>query len=136
MALSFFKKKPTEGKKAEGEKREKEKMEKSKSEAPAPKKIKKGTHAAYRILKSLHVTEKATDLNKNNQYVFEVFPKANKSEIKNAIEGVFNVEVIGVNIVRIPAKRRRLGRTLGWKKSYKKAIIRIKEGQKIDILTK
>lgn len=122
MKFPFFKKKPAERKKAEGEKREKEKMEKSKSEAPAPKKIKKGTHAAYRILKSLHITEKATDLNKNNQYVFEVFPKANKSEIKNAIEGVFNVEVIGVNIVRTPAKRRRLGRTLGWKNLIKKRL--------------
>ena len=133
MKLSFFKKKKTEVKKVAKEKKE---TEKSETEVRAPKKIKKGTSAAYRVLKSPHITEKATDLNKKNQYVFEVFPRANKSEIKKAIEGVFNVEVLGVNIVKIRAKKRRLGRTSGWKKASKKAIIRIKEGQKIDILSK
>jgi large subunit ribosomal protein L23 len=136
MDLSFFKKKAKEEKNIRKEKEGKEKMEKQKAEPVTQKKIKKGINSAYRILKSLHVTEKATDLNKSNQYVFEVFSKANKPEIKKAIELAFNVEVIGVNIVKIPAKRRRLGKTLGWKKAYKKAIVRIKKGQKIDILAK
>jgi len=136
MALSFFKKKKEEEKKTEKGKEEKKNLEKPKIEPATTKKIRKGTAGAYRILKSLHVTEKATDLSKNNQYVFEVFPEANKTEIKKAVEGTFNVEVRGVNIVKTPAKKRRSGKTFGWKSGCKKAIVRVKEGQKIDILPK
>jgi len=106
-----------------------------KVEAPKRKRGKK-TGRAFGILKSFHVTEKATDLSKNDQYVFEVFPKANKPEIKKAIEEIFDVDVISVNIVKTPSKRRRLGRTFGWRKGHKKAIVKIKKGQKIDILPK
>src|SRR4030042_2770297 len=133
MALSFFKKQKKEEKKAE-KLEKKPVIEKSeKTEISKPKKGKKiGT--AYRILKSLHVTEKATDLSKNDQYVFQVFPGANKSEIKKVVEEVFNVEVIRVNIAKTPGKKRRLGRTFGWKQGCKKAIVKVKKGQKIDIL--
>lgn len=134
MAFSFFKKRGAE-KNKEREKKE-QKPEQPKIETQKPKRKKGLNINAYRILKSLHVTEKATDLSKNNQYVFEVFPEANKSEIKKAIEGIFNVEVTGVNTVKTPAKRRRIGKTFGWRKGYKKAIISIKKGQQIDILPK
>lgn len=139
--LDIFKKKkskekPSFVKAAEGKEKKEQKSEQIKTEAQKPKKIKGLSATAYRILKSLHVTEKATDLSKNNQYVFEVFPKANKSEIKKAIEGTFNVDVIRINIVKTPGKKRRLGRTFGWKEGYKKAIIKVKEGQKIDISPK
>ncbi len=132
--------KPTEGRGKESKKAEKPKEEPvikkiEKPEIPKPKKEKK-TGMAYRTLKSLHVTEKATDLSKNDQYVFEVFPKANKPEIKKAVEEIFNVDVLSVNIVKTPSKRRRLGRTFGWKKGYKKAIVKVGRGQKIDILPK
>lgn len=90
----------------------------------------------WRVLKAPQVTEKATDLAKENQYVFKVFPKANKTEIKKAIEDLYGVNVVGVEIIKVPPKRRRLGRILGWRKGYKKAIIKIKEGQKIEILPK
>ena len=136
MALSFFKKKETEEKKKEEKKKVKPGSEKPKVEILKPKKAKGSTALAYRVLKSLHVTEKATDLSKNNQYVFEVFPESNKTEIKKAIEGVFNVDVISVNTVKNPGKRRRIGRTFGWKKGLKKAIIKVRAGQKIDILPK
>jgi large subunit ribosomal protein L23 len=136
MALPFFRKKKTEEKKESEKKEVKQSSEKAKTEIPKPKKERKGKPTNYRILKSLHVTEKATDLSKNNQYVFEVFPRSNKTEIKKAVEETFNVDVIKVNIIKTPAKRRRQGRTLGWKKGYKKAIVSIKEGQKIDILPK
>ncbi len=89
---------------------------------------------AYRILKAPHITEKATDLTKSNQYVFKVFPKANKVEIRKAIEEIYGVDVLSVNIINVPSKRRRLGRISGWKKGYKKAIIKIKPGQKIEVL--
>lgn len=89
-----------------------------------------------KILKSPHITEKATELAKKNQYVFKVYPQANKNEIKKAIEELYNVDVLDVKIINIPKKRRRLGRISGWRKGYKKAIVKIKEGQKIEILPK
>ena len=89
---------------------------------------------AYRVLKTPQVTEKATDLVKKNQYVFKVWPRANKVEIKKAIENLYGVDVLDVKIIRVPAKRRRLGRMRGWRKGYKKAIVKIKEGQKIEVL--
>jgi len=89
---------------------------------------------AYRILKTPQVTEKATDLVKKNQYVFKVYSRANKNEVKKAIESVYGVDVISVRIINVPAKRRRLGRQRGWRKGYKKAIVKIKAGQKNEVL--
>ena len=86
------------------------------------------------ILRSPHITEKATDLVKKNQYVFKVVPKTNKTEIKRAIENLYGVDVLNVRVLNIPKKQRRLGRQTGWRKGYKKAIVKIKEGQKIEVL--
>ena len=104
-------------------------------EAAIPK-VKKGKRIdlAWAVLKAPHVTEKATDLVKKNQYAFKVFPKANKFRIKKAVEGLYGVDVVSVKIVNVPAKKRRLGRISGLRKGYKKAIIKIKEGQKIEVL--
>jgi large subunit ribosomal protein L23 len=99
-------------------------------------KAKTTSKLAYRILKSPHITEKATELASKNQYTFLVWPEANKVEIKKAIEDLYKVKVTDVNIINIPPKKRRLGRTLGWRKKYKKAIVAIQEGQKIDIFPK
>ncbi len=90
---------------------------------------------ASSILLSPHVTEKATRLSSNNQYVFKVFPRANKTEVKRAIENLYKVKVIGVKIIRVSGKIRRTGKSLGWKKGYKKAIIRLGQGQKIEAAT-
>ena len=118
-------------------------IEKPKEEIPLekpvevkPPKVKREVKVgeAYRILKTPQVTEKATDLTKKNQYVFKVWPGANKVEIKKAIEDLYGVDVISVKIIKVPRKRRRLGRIRGWRKGYKKAIVKIKEGQKIEVL--
>ena len=101
---------------------------------PAPPKSKKVSEIAYRVLKIPQVTEKATDLVKKNQYVFRVFTGANKKDIKKTIEDIYGVDVLDVKVIKVPAKQRRLGRIKGWRKAYKKAIIRIKEGQKIELL--
>ncbi|MDO8663391.1 MAG: 50S ribosomal protein L23 [Candidatus Wildermuthbacteria bacterium] len=135
--LNFFKKnkKPGEDvKKAE----KKEKVE------PTPLKEKPATvrqdrerkiqGSAYRILKTPLVTEKATELVKHNQYVFEVWQRANKNEIKKAVEDVYKIDVVSVRIINVPRKQRRLGKVSGWKKGYKKAIVKIKAGQKIEVL--
>ena len=89
---------------------------------------------SYEAIKQPHISEKATYLSEKNQYIFEVSPNYNKKEVKNAIEGIYGVDVLSVNMIKIPAKKRRLGRSEGFRKAYKKAIIKIKEGQKIEIL--
>ena len=88
------------------------------------------------VLKSPQITEKATNLAGDNQYLFKVFPRATKQEIKKAVEGVYGVGVSRVRTVKVPKKQRRLGRSVGWRKAYKKAIVTLKEGQKIEILPK
>ena len=89
-----------------------------------------------RVIKNPHVSEKSTKLIKEeNAYVFVVDDKANKIEIKEAIEDFYNVDVEKVTVTKIPAKKRRLGRIEGEKKGYKKATAWIKEGQSIEILS-
>ncbi len=96
--------------------------------------VKKGFNIAYRTLKTPHITEKVGDLAKKNQYVFKIWPGANKTEIKKAIQDIYGVDVLDVRIIKISRKPRRLGKQRGWRKGYKKAIIKIKEGQKMEIL--
>jgi len=128
--LSVFKKKKEE------KEIEKQKKEEPFVKEPPEMKLKKEkvSRGAFKILKSPHITEKASDLTKVNQYIFKVFPRANKTEIKKAVENLYGVNVISVKIINIPPKRRTLGRISGWRKGYKKAIVKIKEGQKIELL--
>jgi len=80
------------------------------------------------------ITEKAMALAEQNQYVFKVYKSANKIEIRKAINEMYGVIVEKIRIVNIPRKQRRLGKIKGWKQGYKKAIIAVKKGQKIDIV--
>ncbi|MCX6724178.1 MAG: 50S ribosomal protein L23 [Candidatus Staskawiczbacteria bacterium] len=89
---------------------------------------------SYEAIKQPHISEKASYLAEKDQYIFDVLPNYNKNEIKNSVEGIYGVDVLSVNIIKIPAKKRRLGRTEGFRKAYKKAIVKIKNGQKIEIL--
>jgi large subunit ribosomal protein L23 len=77
------------------------------------------------------VTEKATFLMEENKYVFEVAPKATKPEIKAAIESLFDVKVAKVNTMNPPRKKRRVGRFIGFKPQYKKAIVTLREGDSL-----
>jgi large subunit ribosomal protein L23 len=79
------------------------------------------------------VTEKATMLLEQNQYVFEVVPKATKPEIKAAIQSLFDVKVISVNTLRPPRKQRRVGKFLGYKPQYKRAIVTLSPGDSITL---
>lgn len=97
---------------------------------------KKDFEKGHAILKSPHITEKATDLAGKNQYVFKVLPQANKQETKRAIENIFDVDVESVKIINVPRKKRRMGRTEGFRKGYKKAVVKVKRGQKIEVLPK
>lgn len=74
------------------------------------------------------VTEKATILMEQNKYTFEVTPKATKPQIKAAIENLFDVKVVKVNTMLPPRKKRRVGRFIGYKPQYKRAIITLAAG--------
>ena len=136
----IFRRKKSVPKKKEVEKPAEKPVKKPKALPASEKKVSKkekttvGTGMAYHILKTPHVTEKATDLAKKNQYVFKVYSRANKTEIKKAIEDLYGVKVLSVNIIKVPRKQRKLGKISGWRKGYKKAIVKIKEGQKIEVL--
>lgn len=79
------------------------------------------------------VTEKATILLEENKYTFEVAPKATKPEIKAAIEDLFKVKVTRVCTQNPPRKKRRVGRFLGYKSQYKRAIVTLAEGDSITL---
>ena len=89
---------------------------------------------SYDIVKEPHISEKGSYLAEASQYIFEVAERSNKQEIKKSVEGIYGVDVLSVNIIKIPAKKRRLGKTEGFRKAYTKAIVKIKDGQKIEIL--
>ncbi|MBM4328534.1 MAG: 50S ribosomal protein L23 [Deltaproteobacteria bacterium] len=87
----------------------------------------------YQIVRRPIVTEKSSIMkDEGNQIVFEVDPRANKSEIKKAVEKLFKVTVLSVRTQNRPGKPKRLGRTTGRRKDWKKAIVRIKEGQRVE----
>ena len=81
------------------------------------------------IIKPL-VTEKATSLIDEGKYVFVVDKKANKIEIRKAIESLFDVQVAVVNTINVDGKPKRVGRHSGFRPDRKKAIIKLKEGSK------
>lgn len=87
------------------------------------------------IIKYPIITDKATRLLENNQYSFLVDRRADKIKIKMAIEYLFNVKVIKINTCRLPRKKKRIGKYIGWKPQYKKAIISLAEGNVINLFT-
>jgi large subunit ribosomal protein L23 len=87
------------------------------------------------ILLGPHVSEKSTTVaDANNQIVFRVRRDASKSEVRRAVELMFEVEVEGVQILNQGGKQKRFGRTLGKRQDWKKAYVRLKAGQDIDFL--
>ncbi len=86
-----------------------------------------------RTLIKPHISEKATIMSENGFYVFRVKDSANKSELKKEIEEMYKVNVLSVRVIKLPSKKRRVGRIEGIRKGYKKAIIKIKPGERIDI---
>lgn len=87
----------------------------------------------YHVLKRPIITEKGTLLkDKFNKVTFEVNPKFNKIEIKEAIERIFKVKVLNVRVINVPGKKKRLGRTLGKRSDWKKAIVTLKPGERIE----
>lgn len=86
------------------------------------------------IVKSPIITEKsASRAETDGQYTFKVDPKANKTEIKLAIEKIFNVKVVEIRTLNIKTKKKRVGRYAGLTNRAKKAIVTLAEGQTIDL---
>ena len=93
------------------------------------------SRSSIQIVKYPIITDKATRLLENNQYSFVVDRYSDKIEIKEAIENLFDVKVIKINTCRLPRKKKRVGRYIGWKPQYKKAIVTLSEGDVINLFT-
>lgn len=85
------------------------------------------------IIKAPIITEKSSNLAANNVITFSVDVKANKTQIKQAIENIFNVQVESVNTVNVKPKKKRVGRYVGKTNKVKKAIVKLKEGSSIEL---
>ena len=79
------------------------------------------------------VTEKTTDMGESDKYVFEVASEANKNEVKQAVEKFFGVKVVDVHTMNMKGKPKRLGRYMGRRKDWKKAVVTLQSGDKIDL---
>ena len=86
-----------------------------------------------RILVRPVVTEKSTRLQEQNKYTFEVTLTSNRSQVKQAVEKLFEVKVKNVNIIRTPGKRRRFGRRQTQSPEQKKAVVTLRPGDKISL---
>ena len=94
-----------------------------------------GRERMYQTILSPVVTEKATALNEVSQVTFKVAMDATKPQIKAAIEGLFGVEVKGVNTLVVKGKTKRFKGRAGQRSDWKKAIVKLAEGQSIDLTT-
>ena len=79
------------------------------------------------------VSEKSYSLIEENKYSFRVHDKAHKTQVRQAVEQLFEVKVEGVNIVKVQSKPKRRGMTRGTKPGWKKAIVQLREGDRIEI---
>lgn len=88
----------------------------------------------FRIIQKPLVTEKSTALQEDGNWLaFRVHPDANKIQIKAAIEKIFDVTVLQVNTLNVQGKSKRFGKTMGVSKGWKKAMLRLKDGDKIEM---
>lgn len=87
----------------------------------------------YQVLRTPHITEKATLAAENNQVIFKVSPKATKPQIKEAVEALFDVKVKGVNTLVNKGKTKRFKGIKAFRSDEKKAIVTLEEGQNIDV---
>ena len=91
--------------------------------------------AMYALVRSPVITEKSTAASEHNQVTFRVPLTATKREVKAAVEGLFNVKVSAVNTIRVEGKVKRFKGQLGERSDFKKAIVTLAEGSKIDVTT-
>jgi len=149
MAFNFFKKKIQEKSQETAESQpkkqpqpeadlEQEKKEQEQAVMPAPdikKKVKKAPSFSS-VLRSPHITEKATLLGEKGQYVFRVAPQATKDAVKQSVEALYGVLVQNVRLIKKPAKKIRIGKREGVKQGLKKAVVQLKKGESIEVISR
>jgi large subunit ribosomal protein L23 len=91
------------------------------------------TYSSTHIIKYPIITDKATRLLENNKYSFIVNPYSDKIAIKTSIEELFNVKVIKITTCNLPRKKKRVGKYIGWKPKYKKAVVTLAKGDTINL---
>lgn len=87
----------------------------------------------YHVVYGPHVTEKAVSGSDSNIHTFKVAKSASKAEIKNAVESLFEVKVADVRTVNVKGKLKNFGKRQGKRKDWKKAYVRLVEGQSLDV---
>ena len=90
------------------------------------------TEKAFEVIRTPLISEKSTFVGQFNHYVFKVSPKSNKSEIKQAIEKIFNVKVMSVNTLNQNGKVKKFRNIKGKRPNFKKAFVKLAEGNSID----
>lgn len=90
-------------------------------------------HSNSQIIKYPIITDKATRLLENNRYSFLVDRHSDKTIIKSSIEYLFNVKVIKINTSNLPRKKRKIGKSVGWKPQYKKVMVTLADGNLINL---
>ena len=86
----------------------------------------------YEVVRRPLITEKATLMKEQNRYAFEVAKEANKRQIREAVEAAFKVNVVKVRVMNVTGKMRRIGRRYVMTPSWKKAVVTLESGQKIE----
>lgn len=86
------------------------------------------------LVKNPIISEKAVEFSKFSKYAFLVDKRATVSEVKKIVEAQYHVNVIKTNTINVKPKTKRLGRSVGVKPGYKKIIVTLKKGQKLDVL--
>jgi large subunit ribosomal protein L23 len=89
-------------------------------------------HPSQVLIKPV-VSEKSYEQIAQNKYTFRIHADAHKTQVRQAVEELFEVKVVGVNLIQMPAKPKRRGMTKGTRPGWKKAIVELKAGDKIDI---
>ncbi|MFA6553227.1 MAG: 50S ribosomal protein L23 [Patescibacteria group bacterium] len=107
--------------------------DKTEGKAKKSKITKEDTGNAYRVLIKPLISEKGSLIGMYNQYIFQVAPGTNRVEVRKAIRKLYGVDPIKVNIMNVRGKKIRYGRSEGQTKAWKKAVITLAAGQKIEI---
>jgi large subunit ribosomal protein L23 len=115
--------------------RKEDQLETAKEEVAAPAfKLPKVEDAhSYGSILSPYITEKAGILEGQNKYVFKISKEATKIDVKKAVEKLYKVKVKNVHVITMPSKFRQVGRFQGTKTGFRKAIVTLKEGDRIEI---
>ncbi|MGI9117559.1 MAG: 50S ribosomal protein L23 [Gaiellales bacterium] len=95
--------------------------------------MKSTTPAAHAVLLAPVVSEKSYSLTEDGKYTFEVHPDAHKTQVRQAVEEIFDVTVVDVHMIKVPSKPKRRGLHKGTRPGGKKAIVKLAEGQSIPI---